>query len=296
MKLDQLLQFVEAAKHEHLGKAAKFVHVSPGAISHSIAALEEEFGKELFVKRGKRIHLTEHGKLLAEKAQRLLNEADAIRDALSSDKLELRGHFRLAGAHTLSAKYLSPAWAYIQNKNQQLTGEIFTRRSSEVISGIIAGEFDVGLCFSPQTHIDIASKVLSFGQLQVVVKKGHPLAEISAKKWVQQISSFPATLPKAFQGVDVCESHPMFQKYGILVNKPTCLIDSYELAIEMVAHSNSWSLIPDCFISEDKRLKALEIPEGWNAPYEIAAVWPRHSVMPRAMMQVVQKIEASIRK
>ena len=291
MKFDQLVQFVAAAKYQHLGKAAKSVHVSPGAISHSISALEEEFGKDLFEKRGKRIYLTEHGKLLAEKVQKLLLEAASIQEALASDKLELRGHFRLAGAHTLSSKFLIPAWASIQNESSELTGEIFTRRSSEVVSGIITGDYDFGLCFSPQAIIDVAIKTLHSGQMQIVVRKGHPLAGKSSKEWLQQISNFSATLPKSFRGIEVCERHPMFQKFGILTDKPSCLIDSYELAIEIVVHSNTWSLIPDCLISGDKRLRVLEPPVGWKAPYDVAAIWPHRGILSRAMVQVMQKIE-----
>ena len=51
MKLDQLTYFLEAARHEHIGKAAKAVAISPSAISHSISALEKELGRPLFKKR-----------------------------------------------------------------------------------------------------------------------------------------------------------------------------------------------------------------------------------------------------
>jgi DNA-binding transcriptional LysR family regulator len=296
MKLDQLAQFVEAAKHEHLGKAARVVHVSPGAISHSIAALEEEFGKKLFAKRGKRIFLTDHGKLLAEKAQKLLADASNIREILSSDKLELRGHFRLAGTNVIAAKHLVPAWARVQKDHAGLTGEVFTRRSSEVISGVIAGEFDLGLCFSPQANIGLTSKSLHSGQMYIAVRKGHPLAGSKASEWLKKIPSFSPTLPRAFQGVDVCEIHPMFEKYEILFKKAGCLIDSYEIAIEMVANSNSWSLIPEEMIRRDKRLKVLDAPSGWKAPYEVSAIWPAQSVLPRALVQLVERVRESFER
>ena len=293
MKLDQLSYFLEAAKFEHLGRAARALNISAGAISHSISALEEEFGRNLFEKRGKRIHLTEHGKLLVERAKRLLSDADTIRDELTSDKLELRGHFRMAGAHVLCSKFLLPAWVKLQNENPSLTGEVFTLRSSQVALGVIEREFDFGLCFNPQSHIDLASQSLCSGQLLVAVRKGHPLSGKGVKYWVKNLSHFTATFPKAFQGIEVCEMHPVFETYGISV-RTDCLVDSYRIALEKVALSNSWSFLPDWLIREDKRLKALSHPPGWNAPYHVTAVWPRQGIPRQAMTRLLNKIEKTV--
>ena len=41
MKIDQLRYFFETARQGHIGRAANIVAISPSAISHSIAALEE---------------------------------------------------------------------------------------------------------------------------------------------------------------------------------------------------------------------------------------------------------------
>ena len=48
MNFDQLRYFVETARFEHIGKAAKSVAISPSAISHAIANLEDELGLDPF--------------------------------------------------------------------------------------------------------------------------------------------------------------------------------------------------------------------------------------------------------
>ena len=75
MKLDQLTYFLEAARQEHIGKAARILAISPSAISHSIAALEEELGAPLFERKGKYIFLTNRGRRLMERAAELLSRA-----------------------------------------------------------------------------------------------------------------------------------------------------------------------------------------------------------------------------
>src|ERR1700722_3577991 len=110
MKLDQLTYFLETAKQEHIGKASRVLAISPSAISHSISSLEEELGYPLFVKKGKNILLTNQGRLLMERAAEIVQRTQAIKDELTSDKLELQGHFRLAATHVLSAHFLAPSW------------------------------------------------------------------------------------------------------------------------------------------------------------------------------------------
>lgn len=285
MKLDQLSYFLEVAKTEHVGKAAKALAISPSAISHTIRKLEEELGRELFVKQGKRIYLTAHGKLLMERAKRLIQQADAIREEVQSDDVELRGHYRIAGTHVLSAEFLTPAWARVQKENSRLTSEIFSLRSSQVVSGVASGEFDFGICFSPQPHPDLESKPLRAGQLLVAVRKGHPLTK---RRWMEHINEFTAVLPKAFQGIEVCERHPMFDKFGIKP-KADALFDNYEVGATKVAESNSWGFFPD-FLIKDRKLSALSAPKGWEAPYYVSAIWPRNRFITLPLRRLIDAL------
>ena len=54
-------------------------------ISRSISELERELGRELFVKRGKNVALTNHGKLLMERAESFLSGLEAIKDELAAE-------------------------------------------------------------------------------------------------------------------------------------------------------------------------------------------------------------------
>lgn len=285
MKLDQLTYFVEAAKHEHIGRAAKILAISPSAISHSISALEEELGRNLFEKRGKKIHLTTHGKLLMERAHRLLREVEGIRAEIHSDQVEARGHYKIAATHWLCSQVLTPGWTKIQNPNPRLTCEIYSLRSAHVVGAVAQGELDLGICFSPQSHPDLQLQPLYTGQLIVGVAKGHPLLRKKAVGRIEALSHFTAVLPKAFHGIDVCESHPVFDRYSIQVT-PDCLVDNYEVAVEKVANSNSWGFFPDLVLKRFPHLRAVPLPTDWDAPYEVSAIWPRT----RPLTPVLQKL------
>jgi DNA-binding transcriptional LysR family regulator len=288
MKLEQLRYFIEAARQEHVGKAAAIVHISPSAISHSIAALERELGRELFVKKGKNIQLTNHGKLLMERAEGILNGLEAIKDELASDRVDLQGHYRLAGTHLLSSVFLTPAWSAVQKSHAQLTAEIYSLRSSQVISGVMQGEYDLGLCLSPQPHPSLEIETVFKGRLLPAVRRGHPLLK---KPDLKALSSYPAVLPKAYQGVDNCETHPMFARFGIAA-RPEVIFDSYAVAAARIAATDGWGLLPDLLIGSG--LSALPAPKRWDAPYTVAILRPAHRVPTRVLRRLSPELKRRI--
>ncbi len=289
MKLDQLRYFLETARHGHIGKASNILSISPSAISHSIAGLEEELGRELFLKKGKNIVLTSHGKLLMERARKLLQDVDAVKDEVASDCVELQGHYRLAGAHLLSSRFLAPAWTKIQNENPRLSAEIYSMRSAGVVAAAASGEFDFGLCLNPQPHPGISAMSIYSGQLVIVVNKRHPLLGLDKAKRVAALSRYSACLPKAFSGVDNCESHPNFEKYGI-VPHVRCAFDSYDVAVENVASSQAWGLMPCWVLRSHKDRLAPIVPRGWDAPVHAFAVWPKNRLLTKALKRLIDGI------
>lgn len=290
MKFEQLTYFLETARTEHIGKAAKAMHISPSAISHSIAQLEEELGRELFVKKGKRIFLTSHGKLLMERAEKLLRDVKTIKEEVAAENVELQGHYRMAASHDLCVQYLAPAWVKLQNQNAKLSGEMFTLRSSQVVSGIVSKELDIGLCFSPLAHPELQHRALRTGQIVPVLRKDHAIFKLKEADRIKALSQYPCVLPKSFQGVDVCERHPMFERFQIKLT-PLFLIDSYAVGLQHVAKSDAWSFMPDWLVENRKdEVKALKVTAGWEAPYQVSAIWSKDRPLTTAMTKLVDNL------
>lgn len=61
--LTSLRAFEAAARHESFRLAAEELAITQSAVSHQIAQLEERLGKDLFRRSGRRVELTEAGKL-----------------------------------------------------------------------------------------------------------------------------------------------------------------------------------------------------------------------------------------
>lgn len=84
MELQQLVYFREVAETEHMTKSAERLHIAQPSLSKAIANLEKELGVPLFVHHGRNIQLTEHGRFLYARLQKLLPEIEKLPDEVAS--------------------------------------------------------------------------------------------------------------------------------------------------------------------------------------------------------------------
>ncbi len=291
MKFDQLQYFIETARRQHIGQAARFLNLSPSAISHSITALEEEFGRQLFEKQGRQIKLTQHGKLLLDRAEFLLTEARRIREELSSDRLEMQGHYRIAATHTLCSEFVTPSWIEIQSKHPALTSTLNSLRSGEVLSRVTAGEIDLGICFSPHSGPNHEQELIHQGKMVPAFGKKHPFLK---DRKIENLQSYPYIAALAAQGIENCENHPALQKLR-LQPKTVNLFDSYDVAMSALRSNKVWTLLPDFFAYSHRDILETYIPRGWDADYKIAAVWPKYRIRTQAIDQLIEKVSAAVK-
>src|ERR1041385_3457561 len=107
MDTDRLRIFLECARLGNFSRAAEALHLSQPSISLHIRQLEDWFGTNLFERRGRRVELTDAGRVLREHAQRVLIDLDAAREGVR--EISGLGGGRLAvGGSGLPATYLLP--------------------------------------------------------------------------------------------------------------------------------------------------------------------------------------------
>jgi DNA-binding transcriptional LysR family regulator len=289
MKIDQLIYFTETAREEHIGRAAKILGISSSAISHSIAALEGELQVKLFQKKGKNIFLTNEGRNLLEKSQGLIYQFKNLKADIMT-KAEDKSHYSIVASHSISSKFVSPAWINIQKEYAKTSIDLLTLRSSEVVREVLERRADIGICFSPQEHPELEIYPIHKGELVINVKKKHPI--LKTNKPILSITEYPAVLPKSFQGIDICLQHPMFEKFNI---KPqaTCLMDSYDISFELIKRSDYWGLTPDILINS-KDFNVIKPAKGWCAPYNLSMVIRKNQYRPSFYEDLLNEVKKSI--
>src|SRR4051794_14806285 len=109
MEIRHLKYFVKSAELLHFTRAAEALHVSQPTLSHQIQQLEDELGTALFERGGRKVLLTEAGKLFLEHALRVLGELEAGQQRLldlQGRQGPLQGTLRIGVTQLLSSSLL----------------------------------------------------------------------------------------------------------------------------------------------------------------------------------------------
>jgi LysR family transcriptional regulator, glycine cleavage system transcriptional activator len=104
--MQALRAFEAAARMRSLTRAAESLHLTHGAISHQIKALEADFGVRLVERAGRGIRLTDQGERFASRVRAALSDlADAVREVTESTSPR---QLRVSVMPSLAARWLLP--------------------------------------------------------------------------------------------------------------------------------------------------------------------------------------------
>ena len=91
-----------------LSGAGRQSGLSAASVSRHISALEDDLGVRLLNRTSRRLSLTEAGNVYLERAERLLQDIDELRDAVTQLAVRPRGTLRIQCRVSLGTQYLAP--------------------------------------------------------------------------------------------------------------------------------------------------------------------------------------------
>ena len=178
MEIYQLRYFVAVAETGNFTRAAEKSYISQPSLSQQILNLEEEVGKTLFHRLGRKVTLTDDGQVLLEHARRIIGEADYALRELKEDSS--RGYRVAVGAIPSVAHFFIPAVvAHCRANDVRIKLRSYEAFTSTVISSVVEGELDWGIIAQPPGDARIESRRLYTEPLLLVLGQGHPLADAS---------------------------------------------------------------------------------------------------------------------
>src|ERR1019366_4918341 len=143
---DLLRTFVEVAKVEHLSRAAEALQADQSTVSRKVARLEQEVGVLLFERIGRNIRLTQAGRRLVGRAERIL---DDLPDAVAAES----GRVCVAFLHTVGARWLPERLARFLESYPAVRFTLEEGTTAEVMSGVLGGDYDLGILGPPPTGV-----------------------------------------------------------------------------------------------------------------------------------------------
>src|SRR4051794_4744093 len=136
--------------------AAEALAFTPSAVSQQLAQLQREAGVELFRRSGRRLELTDAGRMLAERASGVLGELEALEAGLASLAGEVRGVVRVAAFQTATRALVMPALPRLAADYPELRVELIELEAEDSLPLLARGGVDVAIAeeyeHAPRPH------------------------------------------------------------------------------------------------------------------------------------------------
>lgn len=177
MTFEQLRIFEAVAEREHLTRAAEALHLTPSAVSAAIRSLEASYDVELFHRIGRRIELTEAGRLFLKEARAVLARAEAARLRLAElGGLEI-GTLAVAASQTVASYWLPPLLMRFHDQYPGISLNLTIGNTRQVADAVQEGTVEIGFVEGHVNRDPLQLEKVAEDALLVVVGPGHPWGE-----------------------------------------------------------------------------------------------------------------------
>lgn len=178
MELRVLRYFLAVSREETITGAAEMLHVTQPTLSKQLMDLENELGKQLFIRGNRKITLTDDGMFLRKKAQEIIDLVDKTESAFNNSSEIISGDVFIGAGETESMKFISKIIKKLQKKYPDIHYNIFSGNIDSVTERLDKGLLDFGVLISPSDISKFNSIQLpSTDRLCLMMRKDSPLAD-----------------------------------------------------------------------------------------------------------------------
>ena len=260
----QLMIFVAVAKHLNVTRAAEELHISQPSVSQQLKLLEENCGVKLYKMMGRKIELTEKGRLFLNEATAILAQIKNLERLGSRPIHKGEESLTIAGSHTPSMSALPLLSAIFKQTHPDLQITLCSGSSPAMEEMVLKHEVDLAWIGYPSHSPMVIYEPFRKQKLAILAPAKHPLAKKS-KLTLNELARFPLTIRKQIPGegnrTTMLLKH--IQNQGISPNIIVHCESFMEVKSAVKAGSGLGILYQDIAVPDvvDRDLKVLDIPE-----------------------------------
>lgn len=172
MDLSDLTIFRAVVAEGGITRAAEKLHRVQSNITTRIRQLEDNLGVALFIREGKRLHVSPAGQVLLGYADRLLDIAQEARDAVQDSRP--RGRFCLGAMESAAAVRLPGPLSLYHRRYPDVKLELRTGNPGRLSAALLRGELDAALVTEPVAAGPFDKVAVYEEELVIVAAAGHP--------------------------------------------------------------------------------------------------------------------------
>ena len=220
MTIRHLTIFVAVADHGSMSAAASYLYLSQPTISQAIRELEKHYNGLLFERLGRKLYLTERGRLLLPQARNLIRQFQQIEELMltqgQSSTLKL-------GSTITVGTCLTP---FLIPKLQKLCPEVrvhsYVSNTKDIEQKLLRSELDVGIVEGEVLSSDLSVLQIIDDCLVLAVGNDHPFYQ---KNYIQVLDLAEESFAKREQGSG---TRQLFEEY----------ITRHQISVQTVRESN----------------------------------------------------------
>lgn len=286
MNLYHLRVFLTVAEHEHITRASEELILSQPAVTKIIQHLEQETGLELIERHGRRIVVTQAGKVLHGYARRLFALEREMEEALAVMQDVEMGEITLAANTTTGVYFLPPVVAQYRERYPQVILRITILNSHEIIEQVMNWILDVGLVEGDPATLPpgLETQVFARDELVLVVAPSHHWSGLRVVK-PEMLREKKLLLREQGSGIREVIEHALSQ-HSVRITPLLTLPDNE--AIKQMAMSGVGAAILSAFAVR----RELASGELMRVPFEGIDLRPQLTLVKRSDKHLSQAAQA----
>jgi LysR family transcriptional regulator, cys regulon transcriptional activator len=245
MKLHQLRYLAAVAQSGlNITAAAHKLHTSQPGVSKQIKLLEDELGFQIFVREGRNLtRITPAGQQVIERALRILQEAQSIRNLSTELRDEGKGSLSIGTTHTQARYVLPDVIRQFRTHYPQVRLNLHQGTSEQLAEMVASDRIDCAIATgSEQLFADLTLLPCYRWHRTVIVPRGHPLAD-GARLTFKALAAYPL-ISYTFSFTGPSSLHEAFARAALTPNvaitaRDADVIQTYVrlgLGVGIVAH------------------------------------------------------------
>ena len=176
MEIRQLEYFEAVSRLRSFTQAAREHHVSQPSITVAMRKLEEELGITLFERSSQQTNLTDDGRRFLVRVQAILAEVKETFRVVNDIRQNRKQTLRLGIPPFLGSWILPIIFTHYVKQHPDVELRVHDMGTHEILDELEKDNIDLGLVVLSGELQGLESAVVSKGELQLLLPKGHPFA------------------------------------------------------------------------------------------------------------------------
>ena len=150
MEIRVLRYFLAVAREQSISGAAEALHISQPTLSRQLMDMEQDFGKQLFIRGSRRMTLTEEGMLLRRRAEEIIDLVDKTEAEITAGDNAVSGDIYIGAGETEVMRLIAKIAKKLQSDYPDIRFHIFSGNAEDVTERLDKGLIDFGVLIEPK--------------------------------------------------------------------------------------------------------------------------------------------------